>query len=244
MGISGGVVRAGLGGFGSFNKAFSQRPLVLTNRGPFVFGLERVDFEVIAVDALGEIDLSLFGLRDAENALPDDARREADRLLLELKSADAAAGAEEQRALLAEMMREMRAQFIAFRDIRARAAELCDEGDDAAQKLARADLKAAADAMKLIVGTLEKVDSLQRQLVRDREAEEERQAEEGGYREALHEVQKLIEDRASELFEEWKCAERAGHGEGGAAGAGQPSACAEGEGGCAGLRDGHGADSG
>lgn len=199
---------------------------------------------VADMDALDEIDLSLFGVSPVENALSDEARREADRLLLELKSADAAAGAEEQRALLAEMMREMRAQFIAFRDLRARAAELCEDGDDAAQKLARADLKAATDAMSLIVRTLEKVDSLQRQLVRDREAEEERQANEGGYREALHEVQRLIEDRARELFEEWKCAERAGDGESGAAGIGQPSICAGADGTGAGPRNGHGADSG
>lgn len=174
--------------------------------------------------ALEEIDLSLFGLPDGERALPDQVRREADAVLLELKSADAAAGAEEQQGLLAEMMREMRAQFIAFRDLRAKAAQLCDGGDEAAQKLARADLKAATDAMSLIVRTLEKVDSLQRQLARDRELEEERQANEGGYQEAVHEVEKLIEDRARELFEDWKRRDCAGDGENRAVGADPPAA--------------------
>lgn len=159
----------------------------------------------LRMDDLRDLDLALFGGAGAgEAVLEPKARREADRILLELKSADMAANAEAQHQLLAEMMREMRAQFIAFRDLRAKAEALCEEGDDAAQKLARADLKAAADAMSLIVRTLEKVDSLQRQLLRDREMEEERQANESGYPEAVHEVERLIEARAQELFEHWK----------------------------------------
>ncbi|WP_137135321.1 hypothetical protein [Rhizobium sp. FKY42] len=197
-----------------------------------------------ATIALEEIDLSLFGFEEAGSALPQAVRAQADAVLLELKSADAAAGAQEQRALLAEMMQELREQFAAFRDLRVKTAQLCETGDEAAQKLARADLKAATDAVKLIVATIEKVDSLQRQLMRDLELEEERQANENGYQEAVHEVQKLIEDRARELFDDWKRREGAGNGGGGAARA-DPPALDEGCGGNdADIRAGHEPDSG
>lgn len=163
------------------------------------------------MEAFVEVDLSLFGLfgggaerrfadRPADLALAQDA----DAVLLELKSADAAAGAEDLPLLLNEMTREMRAQFLAFRALRAEAERQAAEGDEAAQKLARADLKAATDAMSLIVRTLEKVDSLQRQLSRDRAEEAERRAEETGFEEALRDVRQLIEARATELFRRWQ----------------------------------------
>ncbi len=180
------------------------------------------------------VDLALFGCFDGEAvraAFPvETAAQQAERVLLEKKSADALAaagegsGAEELRLLLNEMTREMRAQFLAFRALRS-AAELTTAGaegaDDAVQKLARADLKAATDAMSLIVRTLEKVDSLQRQLARDRAADAERQADEGGYEEAMRTVEALIEARASERaearFVEWQRTGRADGGEPGSA---------------------------
>jgi hypothetical protein len=62
--------------------------------------------------------------------------------------------------------------------------------------------------MSLIVRTLEKVDSLQRQLTRDRALEAERAADQGGYQEAKQRFIKMIEDRANEtawrLYEAWK----------------------------------------
>jgi hypothetical protein len=103
---------------------------------------------------------------------------------------------------------EMRDQFAAFRRMRTAAELVLAEGDEAAGKLARADVKAATDAMSLIVRTLEKVDSLQRQLARDREIEAERTADEGGYEEAKARFMQMIEDRANEkavrLYEAWK----------------------------------------
>ncbi|MBT9368605.1 hypothetical protein [Rhizobium sp. CSW-27] len=191
------------------------------------------------MDAFVDVDLSLFGLFGAgPEALsagrPADAAltQEADAVLLELKSAEAAAGAEDLRLLLNEMTREMRAQFLAFRALRAEAERQAAEGDEAAQKLARADLKAATDAMSLIVRTLEKVDSLQRQLSRDRAEEAERRAEETGFEEALRDVRQLIEARATELFRRWQMeGEHNEHGTSrpvdgghGAAGAGPPIA--------------------
>src|SRR5690606_39784733 len=83
-----------------------------------------------------------------------------------------------------------------------------ESGDDTAGKLARADIKAATDAMSLIVRTLEKIDSLQRQLARDREDEAERAAEANGYGAAKQRFIQMIRDRADEkarrLYEEWK----------------------------------------
>ena len=182
------------------------------------------------IDPFDTIDLNLFGSWEADRhaqlpTVPEHTARAADAVLLEMKSAEQAAGGEELRQLLSEMTRELRAQFSFFRELRANADQLATlEGDDAAQKLARADVKAATDAMSLIVRTLEKVDSLQRQLARDRDAEAERQAEEGGYQEAVNDVKALIEARARELFEDWQRASRTEPLEpGGAAGAGPPA---------------------
>jgi len=140
----------------------------------------------------------------------DDAAMAADiRAVLEVKSADVIASpAEQLRQLLNEMTVEMRAQFSTFRRMREAGASALDDGDEAAQKLARADVKAATDAMSLIVRTLEKLDSLQRQLARDREIEADRVADEGGYEEAKARFVAMIEERANEnayrLFETWK----------------------------------------
>ena len=203
------------------------------------------------MDMFDQLDPSLFGLWDdvpmadaagmetgfrltgtlAEEDLPfplplvGKVKVEADRVLLELKSADAEAaqGSDDLRLLLSEMTRELRAEFIAFRQMRSNAEGLAADGDEAAQKLARADLKAATDAMSLIVRTLEKVDSLQRQLARDRAAEAERLAEETGYEEALHDVQALIEQRALELWQKRQRAESAEGEPGGAPGDKPPS---------------------
>lgn len=180
------------------------------------------------MDRFETIDLSLFSTFDAAEhgraaRLEGAMVSEAERVLLELKSADQAAGAEELRLLLSEMTREMREQFAAFRSLRAAAEAQAQSGDETAQKLARADLKAATDAMSLIVRTLEKIDSLQRQLARDRAEEAERQADEGGFEEALKDVERLIEARARELFARWREHDGAGGRKpDGAAGTGPP----------------------
>ncbi|WP_244447949.1 hypothetical protein [Neorhizobium vignae] len=145
------------------------------------------------------------GLAMEDTALADTVRG----VLLEIKSAEGAfSPGEELRRLLNEMTVEMRDQFSTFRRMRTSAEAALETGDDAAQKLARADVKAATDAMSLIVRTLEKVDSLQRQLARDRDEAAERDADEGGYEEAKARFLKMIEERANEnayrLFEAWK----------------------------------------
>jgi len=164
--------------------------------------------------------------------LADGALVEAVRsVLLETKSAEGALDAtEELRRLLNEMTVEMGDQFATFRRLRAAAEQALQDGDEAAQKLARADVKAATDAMSLIVRTLEKVDALQRQLARDRALDAERLADQGGYEEAKARFMQLIEDRAHErakiLFAEWQ---RAGPAEdrAGRAGAGSSQSAAD-----------------
>lgn len=162
------------------------------------------------------VDLGLFGCWEAAPSyggpLPDGdpLAEEVRAVALETKSADppAPSAAEELRRLLNEMTVEMREQFSAFRNMRAAAEVLLGTGDEAAGKLARADIKAATDAMSLIVRTLEKIDSLQRQLARDREDEAERRAEANGYGEAKERFARMIEDRANEralrFYREWK----------------------------------------
>jgi len=168
------------------------------------------------MDELETFDPALFGLwgetpvYGAHVAMDDPALAGAVRgVLLETKSAETPFDpAEELRRLLNEMTMEMRDQFSTFRTMRASAEKALADGDEAAGKLARADVKAATDAMSLIVRTLEKVDSLQRQLARDREIEAERNADNDGYEAAKARFMKMIEDRANEnavrLFEAWK----------------------------------------
>ena len=99
--------------------------------------------------------------RERIEALPD---------VIEVK----AAGAGDLVTLLNEFTTEMRAQFELFRRLRAGAESLIDGADEGLAKLARADIKAATDAIALIVRTLEKIDALLRQLERDRLDAEER----------------------------------------------------------------------
>ncbi len=150
-----------------------------------------------------------------------DAREAAEAYFLEIKSGPAAP-AEELRVLLNEMTVEMRDQFTAFRELR-RAAEVASaSGDEAAAKLARADLKAATDAMSLIVRTLEKVDQLQRQIARDRElAAEENDAAMGledAKKRFLERIDELAEQRARQLLAEWQVTGPPGEGDAAAGG--------------------------
>lgn len=158
---------------------------------------------------MNPVDLSLFG------HWPTPALHGAVEGL-EIKSADLARLNAHFAALLNDLTQEMRAQFEQFRLLREGAEALMRGDDDAAAKLARADLKAASDAMSVIVRTLEKVDALQRQLMRDREAEEER-AE--GDHETLERAQARLlalvdqqaDAKAQMLLAEWtRAAQKAG----------------------------------
>lgn len=148
-------------------------------------------------------DPSLFG-DWTERVAYDAAGAQTAAVLLETKSADAPPG-DDLRQLLNEMTREMRDQFDYFRELR-RAADTVSEAesDEAQAKIARADVKAATDAMSLIVRTLEKVDALQRQLARDRDLDAERNAGTESHEDAKAKFLQLIDDKAVLLFEQWK----------------------------------------
>jgi phage shock protein A len=119
---------------------------------------------------------------DLDEALPD---------VIEVK----AAGAGDLVTLLNEFTTEMRDQFELFRRLRAGAESLLDGADEALAKQARADIKAATDAIALIVRTLEKIDALLRQMERDRLDAEERLTEARDPEVLRDEVQALIAAR-------------------------------------------------
>lgn len=166
-------------------------------------------------DGLMEFDPALFGVWPVQpvyGADPSESearklQRRLRRVWLEIKAADVAP-AEELRRLLNDMTVEMRSQFDYFRSLRAAADAVPDGADEAAQKLARADVKAATDAMSLIVRTLEKVDALQRQLARDRDEEAERHADTQGLdatrQHFLQAIEARAQERARALFDAWK----------------------------------------
>lgn len=166
---------------------------------------------------VAEFDAGLFGTwpvtpvydgrSAAEREADDGLQAAARRVALEVKSFEDAG--EDLRLLLNDMTREMRAQFDYFRDLRSAAERLTDgEADEAAAKAARADVKAATDAMSLIVRTLEKIDALQRQLAQDRAMEAERHVDTAGLADARTYFLSLIDSRAAEeagrRFEQFK----------------------------------------
>ncbi|SMD10765.1 hypothetical protein [Rhizobium sp. RU36D] len=160
-----------------------------------------------------EFDIGLFrpwpvaadGEREGQEAR---LARLAHKVVLELKSAEALSPLEAYGQLLNELTLEMREQFALFRKLRETAEGLIDGGDEAAGKQARADAKAATDAMALIVRTLEKVDSLQRQLARDRAEAQERAMGGEDVEEITALFHRTIDERANErakaLLKQWQ----------------------------------------
>lgn len=106
--------------------------------------------------------------------------------------------AEELIALLGEMRAEMRAQFASFKEIRLAAEQVLAAGDEAETKLAKADLKAANDGLTQLVRMFEKIDSLQRSLVRDVEEAGERLVDNRSIDELVASLQSRIEARLAE----------------------------------------------
>jgi hypothetical protein len=123
---------------------------------------------------------------------------DAGALALRLETKAAPSPAEELYSLLNDMTAEMRLQFEAFRKIRQEADAQLAGDDEAGQKLAKADLKAANDALSLIVRTIEKIDSLQRSLAHDRETALERQFDEMAFQQLLADTERTIEARVAE----------------------------------------------
>ncbi|WP_205927745.1 hypothetical protein [Rhizobium terricola] len=120
----------------------------------------------------------------------------AEEAVLELKSAEAGSPVDRLTELLDDLTQEMRDQFELFRRLRTSAEGMIDGADEAAAKAARADVKAATDAIALIVRTLEKIDSLKRQLARDREDAALASGEGEDEEEIRQELLRIIEVRA------------------------------------------------
>lgn len=159
-----------------------------------------------------EIDPGLYGawgeggyrgsaLQGAEAA--DDAaraRRErcAGDLALEIKSAEAMAAGASLRSLLNEATEELKEQLRLFQRLRREAAARLDD-PDGDQKLARADLKAATDAIALIVRTLDKTDELQRKIDDAGEADRARHVDDATLSNLCESLNRHIADRAEQL---------------------------------------------
>lgn len=122
-------------------------------------------------------------------------------LMLELKSTDEPET--DLRALLNEMTVELGIQFATFRAMRAEAERvLASPGDETLAKLARADIKAAADCIGQLVRTLEKIDSLQRTLSQDRARRQEEDLDAQGFAEKREKLLAMLNQRADALARE------------------------------------------
>jgi len=112
----------------------------------------------------------------------------------------------EMQALLNAMTGELRQQFDMFQKIRAQAAPRLD-GEEAEARIAKADAKAAVDALSLITRTMEKIDGLQRGLADSIARAAEETVDDAAYRSLLagieHKIAERAEERAHVLLAEW-----------------------------------------
>jgi len=126
------------------------------------------------------------------------ARELALELALEIKSAEAVAAGTDLRALLNDATEELKEQLRLFQRLRRQAADMLDD-PDGDHKLARADLKAATDAISLIVRTLDKTDELQRKIDDAGEADRARHVDDATLDRLCENLNRHIADRAAEL---------------------------------------------
>lgn len=122
----------------------------------------------------------------------------ARELALEIKSAEALSAGTDLRSLLNEATEELKEQLRLFQRLRRQAANLLDD-PDGDQKLARADLKAATDAISLIVRTLDKTDELQRKIDDAGEADRARHVDDETLDQLCENLNRHIADRAEQL---------------------------------------------
>ena len=147
----------------------------------------------------------------------------ADQVVLDTKAQTAGSALDDLQDMLNGMTKELKQQLQQFQVLR-RAAEatLAEEGGEIDRKTVQADAKASLEAMSLIIRTLEKIDSLQRTIAHDRQAEADRTDE--NLEALVAEFDARVERRAGELFRqrwaEGKSAEGAEDGGGGAQGRG------------------------
>ncbi|WP_319517189.1 hypothetical protein [uncultured Martelella sp.] len=154
-------------------------------------------------------DISLFGLWPRSPRYDGDLagrRVETAYHVIEPKARSGDAD-DALRLLLNDLTAEMRAQFAFFRKLRMAAVKKSRAEDGDATDV-RGEVKAAADAVALIIRTLEKADELQRRLAENRRNAEERDLNLRDYDDAKAHFLDLIEKRAEELAQK-RIAERA-----------------------------------
>lgn len=151
-----------------------------------------------------DFDPALFGLwpkaavyeglgAEKDAALQDVARR----VILDTKT-EAVSPLDDLQDMLNGMTKELREQMQQFQRLRRAADESAPaEGQEIDRKLIQSDAKAAIEAMSVIVRTLEKIDSLQRTIAHDRQAQAEAAFDEESYKALLAEFEQRIEDRAA-----------------------------------------------
>ncbi|MBP1859770.1 hypothetical protein [Rhizobium herbae] len=148
---------------------------------------------------------------EADAALQDIARR----VILETK---AVSPLDDLQDMLNGMTRELREQMDQFRLLRRVAGEKAEaSGEEIDRKAIQADAKASIEAMSVIVRTLEKIDSLQRTIAHDRQAQAEATFDEDSYKAFVAEIDQRVEQRAKELAAR-HIADGDGNGEPGGAG--------------------------
>lgn len=173
-----------------------------------------------------DFDPALVAAWPLPEALPQLVRLAGEEgVAIETKAAKAPMPIEALQRLLSEMTEEMRRQFELFRRLRAEAEARLASEDEAEVKLAKADIKAATDALSLIVRTLEKIDGLQRSIAHDRQTALEQEFDASAYQAMLADIERKIEARARERFDAW-CVELGAAADGAT---GPPDGCGEGE---------------
>ncbi len=132
------------------------------------------------------------GLGAEEDAALQDVAR---RVILDTK-AETVSPLDDLQDMLNGMTKELREQMQQFQRLRHAADESAiAEGQEIDRKLIQADAKAAIEAMSVIVRTLEKIDSLQRTIAHDRQAQAEAAFDEEGYQALLAEFERRVEQR-------------------------------------------------
>ena len=147
-------------------------------------------------------DVAIFSVWPLPDAR-DPARGDTSPMLeTKMMVSEETARREDVSKLLNDMTIELKAHFQFFKLLRERAADVgleCEEGDG---KQLRADMKAASDALSLIVRTLEKIDELQRQMVKERDQALDDEALSEDYDKAVSFFLERIESLAQEKFEQ------------------------------------------
>lgn len=111
----------------------------------------------------------------------------------------ALSGLEAMADLMRRMKAELDSQFALFARAREMAeARLSTDLPEAEMKLCRADLKAAVEALSVIVRTLDKVDEMERRIMRDQQELATLTAGEADYAGLMEEVERAIELRVAE----------------------------------------------